>query len=361
MGTEWALTRALERAAALAGQGLDSQAFRTAALGILTAAVPHDAWVWPMTDPVTQVGIAPMAKVPCTRELPLLIRLKYTTPVNRWTALPTGPPRAVSLQGATSGDPARSALWDGILRRYGVGDVLSVAFADKWGTWGWLDLWRGQDMPPFTAGEAGFLTALATVLTTGLRDCSAREFLLAGSDRKAKPGSYHRQALLVVSEDLLVAGETNSARLWLDLLQPGPRPFQTVPAEVLNVAAQLLAVESGVDGHPAGSCVHVGSGVWAKLAAARMQSADGPLGQLVVTIQDCLPAERMAVFERCFALSPRECQLLELAAAGLNTAALAHAVAISSYTVQDVFKSLFGKCHVQSRAALLALALGPLA
>lgn len=64
------------------------------------------------------------------------------------------------------------------------------------------------------------------------------------------------------------------------------------------------------------------------------------------------------MFERCFALSPRECELLEQAAAGHDTAALARRLGISRYTVQDIFKSLFGKCGVQSRGALLALAPG---
>ncbi|ALE91673.1 hypothetical protein AOC05_03875 [Arthrobacter alpinus] len=69
----------------------------------------------------------------------------------------------------------------------------------------------------------------------------------------------------------------------------------------------------------------------------------------------------MEVIVRSFALSPRECQLLELSAAGLDTATLARRLGISRYTVQGVFKSLFGKCDVQSRGALLAMALGPLA
>ncbi|MHA7177094.1 LuxR C-terminal-related transcriptional regulator [Arthrobacter sp. Sr24] len=80
-----------------------------------------------------------------------------------------------------------------------------------------------------------------------------------------------------------------------------------------------------------------------------------------MTIQDCLPAERLEVFNRCFALSLRERELLELAAAGSDTAVLADALGISKYTVQDTFTSMFLKCNVQSRGALLPLALGPLA
>ena len=49
-------------------------------------AVGFDAYAWVLTDPQTCVGSAPLADVPCLPELPALIRLKYLTTVNRWTA-----------------------------------------------------------------------------------------------------------------------------------------------------------------------------------------------------------------------------------------------------------------------------------
>ena len=51
--------------------------------------VPHEAYVWPLTDPETSVGTAPLADVPAPllAELPRLIHLKYLTEVNRWTTL----------------------------------------------------------------------------------------------------------------------------------------------------------------------------------------------------------------------------------------------------------------------------------
>ena len=49
--------------------------------------IDFDAYVWLLTDPVTAVGVAPLADVPCLPELPALIRAKYATPVNRWTVL----------------------------------------------------------------------------------------------------------------------------------------------------------------------------------------------------------------------------------------------------------------------------------
>lgn len=136
------------------------------------------------------------------------------------------------------------------------------------------------------------------------------------------------------------------------MLQRAPRPHQGVPAEVLNEAAQLLAVECGTDHHRAFSRLHVGEGEWASLSAATMRAGElNSPGLIAVAIQDCLPAERLEVFERCFALSPRECELLARAAGGSDTMGLAGMLGISKYTVQDTFES-DGAVRLSRRASV---------
>jgi DNA-binding CsgD family transcriptional regulator len=173
-----------------------------------------------------------------------------------------------------------------------------------------------------------------------------------------------QQGVLTLSEDMAVLGGTVSIDEWLGLLQPGPEPYQHVPAEVLNVAAQLLALEAGVDRHPAWSRVYLGAGRWAMLRASRMGPAAPATSHreatppLAVTIQACPPEERLDIFARSFGLTPRQRQLLELAAGGRDTVAMAKTLGISTYTVQDQFKQIFDACAVHTRAALLAMALG---
>ena len=160
---------------ALDGAMLEHHAYRRTVLRELSTAMGFDAWVWPLSDPITTVGISPMAQVPCTDELPLLVRLKYATALNRWTELPRFPARAVSLVAATGGELSRSATWAGVLCRYAVTDVLSLVLADRWGTWGWLDLWKCHGGGVFTEDEARQLSVLAPAIATGLRHASARE------------------------------------------------------------------------------------------------------------------------------------------------------------------------------------------
>lgn len=395
MTTNWAVSRSLERIGQLCDSSLEDHELRAGVLSELGSIVPFSSFAWPLTDPETCTGISPMARIPCPQELPALIRLKYVTALGRWTSLLSGGPPAVTLQTATGGDLARSPLWTGVLRRYGVADVLSTVFADSYGCWGWLDLWRTADEGHFTELETRHLAVSAPVIAAGLRrsraarmrrDAQAHPDAQARPDDTLHPDGFHpddtryppdpegrhirlphrlhpasglpQQAVLTLDAGLGITGRSASATHWLGLLQPGPRPYEAVPAEVFNVAAQLLAREAGVDFHAASARVPIGSGQWAVLRSFRMDVGKDVEAPLAVTIQECPAAERLDVFARCFGLTPRQRSLLGLASSGLDTAALAAALGISAYTVQDQFKAVFAASGVRSRNALLALALG---
>ncbi|PTT60341.1 helix-turn-helix transcriptional regulator [Arthrobacter sp. HMWF013] len=366
-GRSW--NRSLESIRLLVDTGPDHHALRAGVLSELGRIIPFSAFVWPLSDPVTGTGISPMARIPHPEDLPQLIRLKYLMETGRWTTLARRAVPVTTLLKETGGDLTQSLVWESLMKRYGVTDVLYAGLADKYGYWGWLDLWRTAGQGSFTAEEVRFLASIVSAVTPALRRSVARQFFPAGhtsSPKEEHPKGSGRlqadlpeQAVLTLDEDMAVVGGTSSVDEWLGLLQAGPRPFHTVPAEVLNVAAQLLALEAGVDGHPAWSRVHLGSGQWAILRASRMGSAGSEATPpLAVTIQACPPEARLDIFARSFGITPRQRELLELAAAGVDTAAMATALGISAYTVQDQFKQIFDACGVHSRAALLALALG---
>ncbi len=87
-------------------------------LTVLREVVVFDAYVWLLTDPVTAVGAAPLADVPCMAELPALIKAKYATSVNRWTALRQQASSVALLHSTVDGDLGRSRLWRDVLSRY---------------------------------------------------------------------------------------------------------------------------------------------------------------------------------------------------------------------------------------------------
>ena len=373
-GRPW--NRSLERIRLIGDSAPDHHSLRTAVLAELGRVLPFSAFVWPLSDPLTATGMSPIARIPCQDELPLLIRLKYLTVAGRWTRLAISPSPVTTLMHETAGDPSRSLVWNGLMKRYGVTDVLFAVLADKHGCWGWLDLWRTAQDDPFTADEVGYIAAVVHEVTPALRRSIARQFLMevpGGRDpvghealrgRASAIGGGPRpdlpqQAVLTLDADMAVVGGTASVEEWLGLLQAGPRPFQRVPAEVLNAAAQLLALEAGVDRHPASARVHIGSGQWALLQASRMDSTGtAAIPPLAVTIQACPPEARLDMFARSFGLTLRQRELFELAASGADTNAMADSLGIGAYTVQDQFKQIFETCGVHSRATLLALAMG---
>jgi hypothetical protein len=66
----------------------------------------------------------------------------------------------------------------------------------------------------------------------------------------------------------------------------------------MNVAAQLLAAEEGIDASPASSRVHAGGGAWVTLHAARLQASTSMPATIAVTVDPITLADRVDVFSR---------------------------------------------------------------
>jgi hypothetical protein len=75
-----------------------------------------------------------------------------------------------------------------LLRRYGVADVLSTVFADSYGRWGWLDLWRTADEGHFTELETEHVTVAAPIIAAGLRRSRAARMRRGAQSRRDNPG-----------------------------------------------------------------------------------------------------------------------------------------------------------------------------
>ena len=193
--------RAREQILQLCEGGADARTLRLEVLGVLRRAIGFDAYVWLVTDPETSVGSAPLADVPCLPELPRLIQLKYLTTVNRWTSMITP---VASLHQATGGDLARSLIWRDLLSRYQVGDIATSVYRDRFGCWAFLDLWRMQNAPPFTAAELEFLHSIAGPLTAALRHAQAAAFAAAPAGVQPSTGPV----VLLLSPALEVRAQT---------------------------------------------------------------------------------------------------------------------------------------------------------
>ena len=324
----------------LAAKPTDTRVLRAQVLDRLRRDVAFDWYAWVLTDPATTVGVDPLADLPDLSVLPTVVRLKYLTVANRWT----------SLDGAAAlgGHAADSPLWREVQDGYGIMDVASVVFTDRFGCWGFLDLWSTR---AYDADDVALLGELAPALTRARRRRQARTFSVVPA---APASSIEGPVVLLLGDDLRIVGQTGASQEWLRLLLPPPGAMAPIPACAFNVAAQLLAREHGVDDHEPTARIHLAGGFWVTLRASRVE----PSHLIAVTIEPTTSAGRMDVFARANGLSHRENELVTLLAQGADTAEAARRMHLSPHTVQDHLKSVFAKTGTHNRRILLSHALG---
>jgi DNA-binding CsgD family transcriptional regulator len=331
----------------------EARTLRLQVIDELRRVVGFDAYAWLLTDPATSVGAAPLADVPWLPELPRQIRLKYLTPVNRWTAL--GGASVALLRESTGGDLSQSLLWADLLVRYAVTDAASVVFEDRFGCWAFLELWRSGEAAGYSRAEAAFLADVVEPLTLAFRRCQANTF----TTRPVRDLPPVGPVVLLLSPELQVRGQTPETMGYLRVLVPPEEGRQPIPAAAYNVAAQLLAAEAGVDSNPPSARVHLSDCRWMTVRAARIDGSGRPHERdIAVTIEQTSPAQRVDLFARAFGLSARERELLDHIVTGSDTREVARRMFLSENTVQDHLKSVFVKTASHSRRTLLSRALG---
>jgi len=310
-----------ERLSALDGDQLTDRALRTAQLDLIATRLGFDAHVFALTDPCTGIVTSPHATVPMVppTNLPRLIRRRY----------------------AAAGEKE----WATVLAEFGVTDAMRVQLDDRWGTWGFLELWRGSGR--YSDEQRRWLTALGPLLTAQLRRSVARTFTVPDEHR-----STLESGVVLLDDDLEVRSVTSGAAEALMRLLPPTEPGPPVPATAYNVVAALLAHEGGIHPGEPWARVNLGSNRWATVRAERLDD------RVAVSIGSSTTAERADLFARANQLSPRETQVLQLALHGMDTRAIADDLVIAHSTAEDHLKALLAKTGSASRHQLLARALG---
>lgn len=286
--------------------------------------VRFDGHVFAMTDPVSGVVSSPHATVPMVPadHLPRLVGKRYACR-----------------------DHAEWSAW--LAREFGVLDVAFVALGDRYGDWGFLELWRTHTQ--FGDVERGTLNLIAPVLASGLRAVVAASFAASHDGDEASIGtetSAVETGVILLDTDLRVRSETSTAAVALLRLLPPDKAIPPVPAVAFNVGAALLA-----GGMEPWTRVHLGDGRWMTARADRLDE------RIAVSISPCTAAERVDLFARSHGLSPRETEVLALVLRGLDSRTIAACLTIAPTTAEDHLRSLLAKTRTRSRQLLIVRAL----
>jgi DNA-binding CsgD family transcriptional regulator len=345
MATERGRIRCLERLERLSESGVECESMRREAIVELQRVIGFDRWCWPLADPDTLLPNSGLAEHDFGPGVPRLLELEYSG--DDFAAKHIVARRANSagsLSVETGGDLARSLRWDEVMRPVGIGDIATVACRDALGCWGWIEPYRDSDDRPFEEHDLDLLEKAGSSLGSALRR-SAMGVSEGGVVEPSPPG------MIVLDRNLRPVSWTAGARAWINVLPSAP--FYTslgmLPTVVYPAATLARSRSEGVQ---ACALVHAVDGRWVRIEAALLEGERD--GEIAVNLRAATATETFGLLCRAYALSRREREVVALLVVGLDTRAVSGRLFISSHTVQDHLKSVFGKVGVHSRRELLA-------
>jgi DNA-binding CsgD family transcriptional regulator len=336
--------RCRERLEALVDAPLGVDEVRHAAIGALRRAVGFERWCWPLTDPESGLSTSGIGEFDFWPSLPQLVALEEHGDTTTKPGLFLGERASVALSSATGGDLARSARWRECLEPYGIGDELMTVCRDRHGGWGSVELMRDGGDEPFTDADADYLDGLAPTLGALLRRSLAR-----GTAATDSPAQAIAPAVVVLDRDLGLRSWTSTFQAWTAELPAVPG---TLPAAIYEIGARARTPPARATPLVNRVRVQTSTGRWAVLEGALLEGASA--ADVAITIRPAHAAEMFDLLCRVYGLSRRERELAALVLEGLDTKRLAGALSISSWTVQDHLKSLFGKTGTRTRGELVS-------
>jgi DNA-binding CsgD family transcriptional regulator len=331
--------RARRDITALATEGLTVSELHAAAINVIEARVGTDLTCWATIDPETLV-ISTMtggeAKIPSEYE-PRLAEAEYSgEEPHTFAGLAQRRQSIARLSDLPDRDRDRSSRLSEVWRPLGLDQELRVMFILDGACWGGAGLVRaGRD---FTDREADFLAGVAPTIASATRLALRSE--ASGSIAVSRP------AIVVIGPRGELRALTPAGQEWRERLdQIAPGRF----ALMMHVMA--LGARSTTPGSFRTRLQDAG-GRWVSLEASPLIGADED--QIAVTIEPARGDQLISLLFAAYGLTAREREICNEVMAGHSTSDIASQLFISTNTVQDHLKSVFGKVGVRSRGELVA-------
>jgi DNA-binding CsgD family transcriptional regulator len=325
--------------AALAASGLGVSDLHAAAISLISERVSTELTCWFTIDPETLVistvtngetQIAPEYE-------PRLAESEYSAEEpHTFATLALRKMALAKLSEMPARERNRSLRVNNVWRPNGLDEELRVLFLADGACWGAAGMVRTGH--GFTDRETEFLTAVGPAIATATR-------LAVRSEASAQIG-VGRPAIVIVGPQGELRAVTPAAQEWQDRLD------EIAPGRFV-VVMQVMA--SGARTASSGSFrarVRDARGQWAVLEASPLIGEDDD--QVAVTIEPAGGDHLMSLLLLAYGLTAREREICREVSNGHSTSDIAGRLFISSNTVQDHLKSIFGKVGVRSRGELVA-------
>jgi len=323
----------------MAAAGLGVSDLYAAAISLISERVSAELTCWVTIDPETLVLSSVTNGEPqvAPEYEPRLAESEYSADEpHRFATLALRKTPLAKLSDMPERDRNRSLRFNNVWRPLGVDEELRVLFLADGTCWGAAGMVRtGQD---FSARETEFLTAVAPTIATATR-------LAVRSEATGQKAGGH-PAIMVVSPQGEPRAVTPAAREWQDRLE------EIAPGRFI-VMMQVMA--SGARTAASGGFrarLRVAHGQWAILHASPLIGGDDE--QIAVAIEPATGDQLIGLLLTAYGLTARERDICREVMAGHSTSDIAGRLFISSNTVQDHLKSVFGKVGVRSRGELVA-------
>lgn len=316
---------AVDRVERLALEPSDPDAFFAALLDVLGAAGTDTVGAcYHLTDPATGLFTWTGSRGELPGDFATAVRNEYEQDdVGKYRDLARRGVRAASLLDETGGRPELSARFCEQLRPDGFTDELRLAFADGYGRWGSMGLFADRQ---FTPAEVALAARLVPIVARALRLGAA----VAAAQAPREAGGF----VLLDADDHVVTRDERAGELLGAEAETGALPG------VLHVVAAAARMR----GRAASSMLGAG-GSWLEVEASRL--VDG--GGVALALRPAPPPSLLELRLRAAGLTERERQIALAVLRGDDTKAIAGALHLSPWTVQDHLKAIFEKTGVRSR------------
>jgi DNA-binding CsgD family transcriptional regulator len=349
---ETAVFRSVKRACYA---GLDSVTLRTEVARRIAPAVPYGAYSFSTMDPDTGLLTHAVGEGIPEQVVRAFVEVLY--------------PQEQAMQvldRVRSGEIVSTSTSDSfaeLIRVEGVGHEMNTILCTGGALWGDLCLLRESRSTAYAEREARFMRRIAPHIARGLK--TAATLAAAGETPGtgvANPAEIIRSAPGVVVLDgkvRTILRNPNASAYLADLTDVGV-PTGETPYALLSAVALLRALGrgagTGFEDAPEDAMLRARgrSGSWYTLRASLSEPGPASESSTIVTIEPVVAGEVAPILTRLYGLSPREREVLVLAARGESTKGIASQLGLSIYTVQEHIGNACEKVGVQGRKALLA-------